>query len=380
MIHARPDRAQSDSKKWQKYAGQDILPMWIADADFAVDPAIVAALGARLEHDVFGYGGETEALKNAIVAHCARQYGWAIEREWIVFLPGVVPGLNFSRAVSVLRGKAAGVVSMPTYPHLFNHPALFPFTHHGVDCLLQGERFVPDFAGLDAAVDADTGLLLLCHPHNPVGRVHTDEELHAYHALAKKHDLIVCSDEIHCDLILNGTRHRPFASLDADALVRTITLMAPSKTWNIAGLCCAFAIIANEDLRRDFNRVTLGMNDVNVLGTHAALAALEHGETWREALIGTLRENAEYTHARINAMPPLRMTPVEGTYLAWIDARELPVDNAQRFFEAHGVGLNDGADYGAPGFVRLNMACDKSLLQEALARMERAIATLGAKK
>lgn len=380
MIHAHPDRLHSDSKKWQKYVGQDVLPMWIADADFVVDEAIVAALEKRLKHAVFGYGGETEALKDAIVAYCARQYGWTIAREWIVFLPGVVPGLNFARAVSILRGKCAAITSMPTYPHLFNQPAMLSCEHHGVDCRLQDGHWAPDFAGLDAAVDEHTGLLLLCHPHNPLGRVHTEAELKAYHALAKKHDLVVCSDEIHCDLILNGTRHRPFASLDDDALQRTITLMAPSKTWNIAGLCCAFAIIANDDLRRDFERATLGMNDVNVLGTHAALAALEHGEPWRQALIARLRELADDTFTRVNAMPYLRMTRVEGTYLAWIDARDVPVENAQRFFEAHGVGLNDGADYGWPGFVRLNFACDKSLLDEAFARMEKALAELDAKK
>lgn len=380
MIHAHPDRLHSDSKKWRKYAGKNVLPMWIADADFVVDNAIVAALEKRLEHAVFGYGGETEALKDAVVAHCARQYDWTIARDWIVLLPGVVPGLNFARAVSVLRGKPAAITSMPAYPHLFKQPAMFAFQHHGVDCLLQDGQWTPDFAGLDTAVDENTGLLLLCHPHNPVGRVHTEAELHAYHALAKKHDLIVCSDEIHCDLILNGTRHRPFASLDDDALARTITLMAPSKTWNIAGLCCAYAIIADHNLRRDFERTTLGMNDVNILGTHAALAALEHGEPWRQALIVRLQELADYTFTRVNAMPYLRMTPVEGTYLAWIDARDMPVENAQRFFEEHGVGLNDGADYGCPGFVRLNFACDKSLLGETLTRMGKALGELSTKE
>ena len=376
MVHAHPDRASSDSSKWGKYAGRDVLPMWVADADFVVDPAITDALQQRVAHGVFGYGGVTEALKEAIVRHCRDRYDWAVEQDWIVLLPGVVPGLNFARAVSVLRGKHSGVVSMPNYPHLFKQPAMIPFTHHRVDCVWQGGRWTPDFVALDGAVDADTGLLLLCHPHNPLGRVHSEAELLAYHALAQKHDLLVCSDEIHCDLILNGTRHRPFASLNADALARTITLMAPSKTWNIAGLCCAFAVIADAQLRHDFARVTVGMCDVNVLGTTAALAALQHGEPWRQALLAYLRDNAHLAHTRINAMPGLTMTEVEGTYLAWIDARTLPVENAQRFFETHGVGLNDGADYGWPGFVRMNLACDKALLDKALSRMAAAVATL----
>ena len=380
MIHAHPDRAASDSSKWGKYAGRDVIPMWVADADFVVDEHIVKALQERVAHGVFGYGGETEALKDAIIAHCARLYGWDVAREWIVLLPGVVPGLNFSRAVSVLRGKNAGLVSTPNYPHLLKQPGMIPFKHQQVDCVWQNGRWTPDFAGLDNAVDADTGLLLLCHPHNPVGRVYTQEELEAYHAIAQKHDLLVCSDEIHCDLILDGSRHRPFASLNEDALARTITLMAPSKTWNIAGLCCSFAIIANAALRADFSRVTAGMSDVNVLGVKAALAALQSGEPWRQALIAYLRDNARLAHEQINAMPGLAMSTVEGTYLAWIDARRLPVENPQRFFEKHGVGLNDGADYGWPGFVRMNFACDKALLKRAFERMHAAIATLDAER
>lgn len=379
MLHIHPDRANSDSKKWGKYAGRDIIPMWIADADFIVDTHITDALSTRVAHGVFGYGGEVEAFKDAVVAHCARLYGWQVHRDWIVMLPGVVPGLNFSRAVSVLRGKKAGLVSTPNYPHLLHHPSLIDFKEQRVDCLWQNGRWVPDFAGLQHAVTAETGLLLLCHPHNPIGRVHSQEELEAYHALAQKNDLIVCSDEIHCDLILNGTRHRPFASLNDDALQRTMTLMAPSKTWNIAGLCCSFAIIANEALRADFTRVTLGMNDVNILGVTAGLAALQHGEPWRKDMIAYLQENARLTHEAINAMPYLAMSEVEGTYLAWIDARDLPVDNAQRFFETHGVGLNDGADYGWPGFVRMNFACDKMLLKRAFERMRAAIAALDEK-
>lgn len=376
MIHAHPDRANSDSSKWGKYAGRDIIPMWIADADFVVDDAITQALQQRITHGVFGYGGMVDALKDAILAHCHSLYDWEIDKSWIVPLPGVVPGLNFARALSITRGKKSGLVSMPNYPHLFNQPAFLPFTHQKADCRLENNRWVPDFEALDAAADSDTGLLLLCHPHNPIGRVHSEEELARYQDIARKHNLIVCSDEIHCDLVLNGSRHRPFASRNADALARTITLMAPSKTWNIAGLCCAFAIIADSQLRQEFLDTVKGMNDVNILGTCAAHAALTHGEPWRQALIATLRDNAAYVHQYINALPWLRMTEVEGTYLAWIDARELPVENPQRFFENHGVGLNDGADYGWPGFVRLNFACSKELLQQALERMKAGIATL----
>ena len=376
MLRSSDTRGQSDSDKWHKYAGTNILPMWIADTEFLAAPPILDALRDRLDHGVFGYGYRQPRFVNAVKKHCRELYDWHIEDEWILPLTGVVPGLNFSRAISQLHGKNRAVLVEPVYPHLRKHPALLPgFSDSGSPCKLENGRWVPDFDALEANINDDTGLLLLCHPHNPIGRAHTDDELARYSSIAEKYDLIVCADEIHCDLILNGSRHRPFASLGDDQRSRTITLMAASKTWNIAGLSCAFAIIANPELRRDFQRVSAGMTgDVNVLGMTATIAALEHGEVWRQKMIQYLRENAELTEARINATGKLHMTPVEATYLAWIDARGLGVENPQKFFEQHGVGMNDGADFGAPGFVRLNFGCPREMLEEALERITLAVA------
>lgn len=376
MLRSSDTRAQSDSEKWHKYTGTNILPMWIADTEFLAAPPILDALRDRLDHGVFGYGYRQPRFLNAVKKHCRELYNWHIEDDWILPLTGVVPGLNFSRAISQLHGKNRAVLVEPVYPHLRKHPALLPgFSDSGSPCKLENGRWVPDFDALEANINDDTGLLLLCHPHNPIGRAHTDDELARYSSIAEKYDLIVCADEIHCDLILNGSRHRPFASLGDDQRSRTITLMAASKTWNIAGLSCAFAIIANPELRRDFQRVSAGMTgDVNVLGMTATIAALEHGEVWRQKMIQYLRENAELTEARINATGKLHMTPVEATYLAWIDARGLGVENPQKFFEQHGVGMNDGADFGAPGFVRLNFGCPREMLEEALERITLAVA------
>ncbi len=376
MLRSSDTRGQSDSDKWHKYAGTNILPMWIADTEFLAAPPILDALRDRLDHGVFGYGYRQPRFVNAVKKHCRELYDWHIEDEWILPLTGVVPGLNFSRAISQLHGKNRAVLVEPVYPHLRKHPALLPgFSDSGSPCKLENGRWVPDFDALEANINDDTGLLLLCHPHNPIGRAHTDDELARYSSIAEKYDLIVCADEIHCDLILNGSRHRPFASLGDDQRSRTITLMAASKTWNIAGLSCAFAIIANPELRRDFQRVSAGMTgDVNVLGMTATIAALEHGEPWRQKMLKYLRENAELTEARINATGKLHMTPVEATYLAWIDARGLGVENPQKFFEQHGVGMNDGADFGAPGFVRLNFGCPREMLEEALERITLAVA------
>lgn len=382
MLRSSDTRGQSDSDKWHKYAGTNILPMWIADTEFLAAPPILDALRDRLDHGVFGYGYRQPRFVNAVKKHCRELYDWHIEDEWILPLTGVVPGLNFSRAISQLHGKNRAVLVEPVYPHLRKHPALLPgFSDSGSPCKLENGRWVPDFDALEANINDDTGLLLLCHPHNPIGRAHTDDELARYSSIAEKYDLIVCADEIHCDLILNGSRHRPFASLGDDQRSRTITLMAASKTWNIAGLSCAFAIIANPELRRDFQRVSAGMTgDVNVLGMTATIAALEHGEPWRQKMLKYLRENAELTEARINATGKLHMTPVEATYLAWIDARGLGVENPQKFFEQHGVGMNDGADFGAPGFVRLNFGCPRDMLEEALERISRAVEAAAGQK
>ena len=378
MLRSSDTRAQSDSEKWHKYTGTNILPMWIADTEFLAAPPILDALRDRLDHGVFGYGYRQPRFLNAVKKHCRELYDWHIEDDWILPLTGVVPGLNFSRAISQLHGKNRAVLVEPVYPHLRKHPALLPgFSDSGSPCKLENGRWVPDFDALEANINDDTGLLLLCHPHNPIGRAHTDGELARYSSIAEKYDLIVCADEIHCDLILNGSRHRPFASLGDDQRSRTITLMAASKTWNIAGLSCAFAIIANPELRRDFQRVSAGMTgDVNVLGMTATIAALEHGEPWRQKMLKYLRENAALTERRINATGKLHMTPVEATYLAWIDARDLGVENPQKFFEQHGVGMNDGADFGAPGFVRLNFGCPREMLEEALERIEIAVTKL----
>lgn len=376
MFSISYQRGESDSQKWHKYAGTDILPMWVADTEFLAAPEIIAALEQRVAHGVFGYGYLLEGFVQGIIRHCQNQYGWDVSPEWIVPLTGVVPGLNFSRAVARLRGKNKALTVEPVYPHLRKSPAIMANFHHAFSpCELKNQRWVPDFAGLEANVDQDCGLLLLCHPHNPIGRVYDADELAQYAEIARKYDLIVCSDEIHCDLILNHRRHCPFAGQNADTLQRTITLMAPSKTFNIAGLSCAFAIIADKQLRTDFCAVSAGMSgDVNVMGMTAAVAAFEHGEPWREEMLAYLRENARITEKRINATGKLKTTPIEATYLAWIDARSLGKENPQQYFEQYGVGMNDGADFGAPGFVRLNFGCSRDMLELALDRIEYALA------
>ncbi|SUO94614.1 MalY/PatB family protein [Suttonella ornithocola] len=374
------NRQQSDSKKWQKYVNQDIIPLWIADTDFEIAPEIIEAAEKRLQHPVFGYPYDEECFLQSVVEHCQTHYEWQIQKEWLVPIPGCVPGLNFSRAVSQMQGKNIAVTVTPTYPPFFKNSAMLSqFQHQLVPALYENQQWKIDFDSLEqAASERDCGLLILCHPHNPIGRAYTTEELAKYHEIAKKHDLIVCSDEIHCDLILNGTQHRPFAMLDEDALSRTITLMAPSKTYNIAGQCCAFAIIADSDLRHQFRQAALGLNDVNVLGRVMATAAYQYGEQWRQESIAYLAENARLIAQCVERLEGVSMAKVEATYLAFIDCRGLKVDNPQQYFESYGLGFADGADYDAPGFVRLNFGCSRELLQEALKRFEKAVTAANA--
>jgi cystathionine beta-lyase len=216
---------------------------------------------------------------------------------------------------------------------------------------------------------------MLCNPHNPVGRVWTREELLRLGRYADHHDWLICSDDIHCGLVLDAqSTYRPIAALDESLAQRTITLMAPSKTWNIPALSTAFAIIPNAQLRQQFILAGQGLiSSPNLLGLVATEAAYRHGDPWRQALLGYLRENARLVTDNIASMPGLRSTPVEATYLAWIDCRELNQARPQRFFELHGVGLSDGKDFGMEGYVRLNFACSRSLLSQALSRMQAAL-------
>lgn len=365
-----PERRGSDSVKWNKYAGQDVLPLWIADMDFASPPPVLAALQARVARGDLGYAEPWPALVEAVQAYCQRHYDWRVEADWLVWLPGLVCGINL--ACRSVDGEV--LTATPVYPPFLSAPGLSGRGLVRVSLREEGGRWSWDFAALEAAVTPATRLLLLCHPHNPVGRAWDADELQALAEFAARHDLVVCSDEIHCDLVLDPERrHVPFARLGEDAARRSITLMAPSKTYNIAGLGCSLAIIPDPALRRRYQAARRGIvPDVNVLALTACASALLEGEAWRQDLLAVLRANRDRVEAAVNAMPGLSLGHVEATYLAWIDARGLGVDAPVEFFEAAGVGLSDGRDFGLPGWVRLNFGCAPALLDQALERMRAA--------
>ena len=368
------ERRGTASEKWDRYAGRDILPLWVADMDFRSPPAVIEALHQRIDHGVFGYSGPPAELVSVVLEMLQREFGWQVQEEWLVWLPGLVCGLSVTCRAVGEPGDGVAIFT-PVYPPFFSAPRNAGRELVGVPLACCGDQWQIDLEALERAITPRTRLLLLCSPHNPVGRVWSREEQSALLELAERHDLIVCSDEIHAGLVMDDDkRHIPFATLSPEAARRTITLNAPSKTYNIPGLGCSFAVIPDQGVRRSFRHAMAGIvPHVNLLGYTAALAAYRDGEQWRQALLAYLRGNRDLLLREIAGMPGLRSWPVEATCLAWIDARGLGVDDPATFFEGAGVGLSDGAPFGAPGYVRINFGCARSLLEEALQRMKRVL-------
>ena len=368
------DRRKTQSLKWDKYGDKDVLPLWVADTDFEAAPAIISALQERIAHGVFGYSRPSPRLINLIIQRMHEKYGWHIERDWLIFMPGVVPGLNFA-CRAWCRPQSKVITPTPVYYPFLHAPEYNERAVSHLPMVLENNRWVPDYEKLEAmAQDAD--LLLLCNPHNPGGTVFSRDELEQIADIARRHNLVVCSDEIHCDLLLEpALKHIPFASLNADAASRSAVLMAPSKTFNIPGLCCSFAIIPDAQLRHRLQLSMRGlMADNNLIGFIAAEAAYAEGESWLQAQLAYLRENRDLVVNTLGAIPGIAIADIEATYLAWIDVSGLGMENPVAEFEAGGVGLSPGAQFGDKRFVRLNFGCRREILLQALERMKTVIA------
>ena len=369
------DRTGTWSNRWDKYP-PGVIPLWVADTDFRVPACVADALRRRIDHGVLGYSAPPRELREAIVARAARLYGWRIEPDWLVFLPGVVPGLHLAARHLCPPGGHA-LVPTPVYHHFQKSLERAPRAHTEVPMVLSAGRWVFDEDRLAAAIRPETRLLMLCNPHNPGGTIFTRAELERLAALAERHQLVILSDEIHCDLLLDeGKPHVPIASLSPATSRRTVTLYAPNKTWNFPGAGAAWAIIEDAALRAAFNADDHAtVHAPSVFGCEAALAALREGQPWLEAQLRYLRANRDAVERWVAATPGLSMAHLEATYLAWIDCAGLGIADPYALFLAHGVALSPGAQFGAPSFVRLNFGTQRARLVEALERMSSAVAS-----
>jgi cystathionine beta-lyase len=371
------DRRNSDSLKWSGSRVNQAIPMWVADMDFAAPECVLRALRERVDQGVFGYSVVTEEVTRAVVAWAANHYQWRIEPEWLVWLPGLVPGIHV--ACLALAGTADEVLTfVPAYPPFLSAPGMTGRTAKTVPLTRENGRWTLDLDEFRKAISRRTKVLLFCNPHNPVGRAFGREELAAVAEICARHGLWICSDEIHCDLLLEPGMHVPLASLNEAVADRTVTLMAPSKTFNLSGLSCGFAVIPNRELRQRFQAAARDLvPQPNALGYVACRAAYEGGEIWRMALLDYLRGNRDLLEAFFSDhLPQLGISHVEATYLAWIDARCLGERGGAGFFDAAGVRLSDGGPFQGPGFVRLNFACPRQTLREALERIAAAVRSI----
>jgi cystathionine beta-lyase len=376
------DRRSTESNKWHKYP-PDVLPLWVADMDFASPEPVIRALRERVEHGVFGYGVEQPEFHQVMHDRFLKRFGWKVEPEAMTLMNGVTPGFN--TACRAFGGPGDGVLmQLPVYPPILRLPDNVGMSRDGVHLMRGADgRYTIDFDAFERAITPRTRMFLLCNPHNPVGRVFTREELVRMAEICLRHGLIICSDEVHGDLIYSGHEHVPMASLGPEIEARTITLLAPSKTFNLAGLKSSLAVIPNQALREKFLGARLDMVQTgNIMGYTAMLAAYRDGQPWLDELLRYLESNRDFLAKYVSTnFPGIEMGVPEGTYLGWLDCRRarIPSNDPFTFFlESGRVAFNDGVTFGrgGEGFVRLNFGCPRSLLTQGLERMGAALTRL----
>jgi len=373
-----PDRRTTESTKWNN-CGEELLPMWVADMDFRSPEPIIQALHKRVDHGIFGYPQSPECLRSSVVEWLEKRHGWKVIPDDLVFIPGVVTGFNMA-AHTVTNPGDGVLVQTPTYGPFFGVEKNVNLVQQEMELTNNSDgQYSIDADDFEAAITGRTRVFMLCNPQNPTGRVFRKNELEGMAEICLRNDIIICSDEIHSDLIFQGNKHIPIASIDPEIAANTITLIAPSKTFNIAGLKASVAIITDEKLRKQFDGARKGLAGwVNLLGLYGMEAAYEEGEPWLNALLKYLEANRDYAHEFIShKIAGVKMAKPEGTYLAWLDCREMDIEGKHdQFFKEHAkVLMNDGEWFGkgGKGFVRLNFGCPRSMLEDALGRLKEAL-------
>jgi cysteine-S-conjugate beta-lyase len=383
------ERRGTSSLKWDssmRLTGvDDLLPLWVADMDFEAPQEIRQAMSRRLEHGVYGYSVEPESFFRALEEWIRRRHGWETRREWMLTSPGVIPCL--SAAILALTAPGDGIIIQPPVYHLFAM-RINGNRRRVVEnpLVLSGARWEIDFEGLERAIDADTRMLILCSPHNPVGRVWTRQELERLVEICSRHGVIIVSDEIHYDLVMPGFRHIPIASLSPEASNITVTLVAATKTFNLAGLGGSVAIVENAELRKrlDATQHAVFGGLGNVFAAVASEAAWREGERWLEELLAYIHANYQFAASFFREhLPAVGVLPLEGTYLPLVDMRSLGWTDdelSERLRRRGGVWLDEGLKFGhgGQGFQRLNLACPRAILSDALERVARALSSAAA--
>jgi cystathionine beta-lyase len=370
-------------RREETFGVKDVIPMWVADMDFNTPDFIVESLQKRLEHPIYGYSFRSTEYFQSMIRWIKSRHNWSVEKEWISFCPGIVPALNFCTLAFTQTGD--NIIVQP--------PVYFPFfsaaESHGRNLiynrLTESEGiWSMDFDSLARGIDSKTKMIIISNPHNPVGRVWTPEELNRLADICLKHNIVIISDEIHCDLILPGFTHTPIASLSEEIAENTVTLISPSKTFNIAGLSTSSVIIQNPVLRKSFNRIVenLHIGNGNIFGNMASIAAYSHGHEWLDSLLDYIDNNVEFVKNYCNKMIP-EIIPVqpEATYMIWLDCRKLGMlrKDLQNFFVTKAeVGMNEGSTFGpgGEGFMRMNLGATHQTVMRAMEQIEKAIASI----
>lgn len=372
------NRRGTDSVKWGLF-GEDVLPLWVADTDFQSPAAVIEALQERVAHGVFGYPLHPTELRDLVTARMMERYHWKISPKDMIFIPGVVPGFNLACQLLIRPGESL-LVQPPVYPPILTAAEKVNVRNIRAELVRQADgSYAVDFEALEASIEEDTRCFIFCNPHNPVGKVYSRQELERLAEICLRHKLTILSDEIHSDLVFQGSQHIPIASLSEEVAQSTVTLIAPSKTFNIAGLSSAVLICTNHELLKKIELAGHGLlGDVNLLGLTAATAAYRDGGDWLERMMEILEGNRDFTKDFVQKrLPHIKMHSPDATYLAWLDCRELALEGGpHKFFLKNArVALNSGEDFGegGMGFVRLNFGCSREVLTEALERMEKAI-------
>ena len=376
------NRRASESIKWRKF-GDEILPLWVADMDFRAPQPVIDALQARLDHGILGYPGLPEGLTESVLGWLSRRHGWEVKPEALIFLPGVVTGFNLAAQAFARPGEGV-LLQTPTYGKFFDVSRHVNFIQQEMELTRDASgQYQIDLDAFESAITPKTRVFMLCNPQNPTGRVFRQDELEAMAEICLRNEVIICSDEIHSDLIYSGHRHIPIASLAPEIADRTVTFIAPSKTFNVAGLKASVAIITNPALREKFEAARRGLVGwVNLLGMVAMQAAYAEGEPWLESLLPYLEANRDYLADFVaRELPGVTMAKPEGTFLAWLDCRGLGTDQTPStfFLKEAKIAVNDGAWFGSggEGFVRLNFGCPRATLEEGLSRMKAAVEDRG---